>query len=184
MKIPQGSTDVSLIVELRADGTDILTVGITPGNLELHYWRAEGTPDLPQFTAITALSAMDDAHADSKMLEVPADVGATGVPLGLYRLDLPDALFAVGADRAWAQVTADAGTAVHSNLLEFELVKDIDGYSLEEAMRLMLAHSCGERAGGDTGTVTFKAADGSKVRVTMVVDAQGNSSSAPTLDET
>lgn len=51
---------------------------------------------------------------------------------------------------------------------------DIDGYSFEETQKLILAASVGVLAGAATNSVTIEAADGSKVRITATVDADGN----------
>ena len=53
---------------------------------------------------------------------------------------------------------------------------DIDGFSLEESHKLILAASTGILAGAATTTVTIQAADGSKARLTATVDADGNRS--------
>jgi len=53
---------------------------------------------------------------------------------------------------------------------------DIDGYTLEETQKLILAASVGVLAGAATTSVTIQAADGSKTRITATVDADGNRS--------
>jgi hypothetical protein len=58
---------------------------------------------------------------------------------------------------------------------------NIDGYTLEEAMKLGLAVLAGVLSGAGTTTIVIKAADGSKTRVTATVDSSGNRS-ALTLD--
>lgn len=51
---------------------------------------------------------------------------------------------------------------------------DVDGFSLEEAQKLILAASVGVLAGAATTSITIDAADGSKTRITATVDADGN----------
>lgn len=65
----------------------------------------------------------------------------------------------------WTGVDASASTG--SGL-------DIDGYNLEQSMRLQLAALCGAITGGGTGTNEIKAADGSKTRITATYDEYGN----------
>lgn len=60
---------------------------------------------------------------------------------------------------------------------------DVDGYTLEETLKLCLAALAGKLSGADTTTVTIRAADDSKARITATVDSDGNRS-AVTLDET
>lgn len=54
---------------------------------------------------------------------------------------------------------------------------DVDGFTLEESQKLILAASAGTLSGAATTTVTINAADGSKARLTATVDADGNRSS-------
>lgn len=58
---------------------------------------------------------------------------------------------------------------------------DVDGYSVEETLRGVLAACCAKLSGAATTTVTIRAADDSKDRITATVDADGNRS-AITLD--
>lgn len=51
---------------------------------------------------------------------------------------------------------------------------DIDGFSLEEAQKLILAVNAGVLAGAATATMTMEAADGSKTRITATTDVDGN----------
>lgn len=51
---------------------------------------------------------------------------------------------------------------------------DIDGYSLEESQRLILAVNAGQLSGATTSTITIQAADNSKPRVLATVDTEGN----------
>jgi hypothetical protein len=53
---------------------------------------------------------------------------------------------------------------------------DADGFSLEEALKLLLAASTGVLAGAATSSITIEAADGSKTRITATVDVDGNRS--------
>lgn len=58
---------------------------------------------------------------------------------------------------------------------------DVDGYSLEETLKLCLAALTGKLSGAAGTTITIKAADDSKTRITATVDSDGNRS-AVTLD--
>jgi len=53
---------------------------------------------------------------------------------------------------------------------------DADGFTIEEALKLLLSASTGVLSGAETNTVVIKAADGSKTRLTATVDANGNRS--------
>ena len=60
---------------------------------------------------------------------------------------------------------------------------DVDGYTIEQTLKLCLSALAAKLAGAATGTVTIQAADDSKPRITATVDASGNRS-AVTLDAT
>jgi hypothetical protein len=60
---------------------------------------------------------------------------------------------------------------------------DIDGFKLEEAMKICLSALGAKVSGAGTTTITFRAADDSKNRITATVDTDGNRSSV-TLDAT
>jgi hypothetical protein len=60
---------------------------------------------------------------------------------------------------------------------------DIDGYTLEQTLKLALAALAGKVSGGSTTTVAIRAADDSRARITATVDGSGNRT-ALTLDAT
>jgi hypothetical protein len=84
----KGSTDVSVIIRIvdSGDGTPETGVTSASGGLDLKY-RREGaaTANLTE----TDLSALTDAHSDGGLLHIGA---------GYYRVDVPDAAFATGAN--------------------------------------------------------------------------------------
>jgi hypothetical protein len=60
---------------------------------------------------------------------------------------------------------------------------DIDGYSLEEALKIQLSALAGKISGAGTTTITIRSADDSTDRIIATVDTDGNRSSI-TLDAT
>lgn len=88
--IKPGSASVSIPVLLTksADGTEL--TGVAYSSVTASYWRQGGTR-----TAITpsALGSVNAAWSSGGW----AEVDATNMP-GLYRLDVPDAALATGAD--------------------------------------------------------------------------------------
>ncbi len=60
---------------------------------------------------------------------------------------------------------------------------DIDGYSLQDTLKLCLAALAGKLSGAATTTITIRAADDSKNRIVAICDADGNRT-AVTLDAT
>ena len=60
---------------------------------------------------------------------------------------------------------------------------DIDGYSLEEALKICASILAGKVSGAGTSTITFRSLEDSKDRVVATVEGQGNRTSV-TLDVT
>ena len=58
---------------------------------------------------------------------------------------------------------------------------DIDGYTLEEAMKICLAALAGKVSGAGTTSITIRSADDTADRIVATVDSNGNRSSV-TLD--
>jgi hypothetical protein len=82
-----------------------------------------------------------------------------------------------------------AGTAWSSYHIPVKIVRrtladgDIDGYNLEETLKLCLAALAGKVSGAGTETITIRSADDSADRIIATVDTNGNRSSI-TLDAT
>ncbi len=79
-----------------------------------------------------------------------------------------------------ASILVDTGTTLPAAVLA---AGDIDGYTLEESQKVILAAVAGKLSGAATATNIIRAADDSKDRITATVDAVGNRS-AVTIDET
>ena len=96
--IVKGTTNVTryIMVVDSSDGSP--ETGATITSFDLQYTRVGEAPAAK--VDATALAATDSAHADNKMIEVDL----TSSP-GLYRVDWPDAAFALGADSVILVVT-------------------------------------------------------------------------------
>lgn len=88
--VTKGSTDrsVTLYIFDSTDGTPETGVLYNTSGIDLWY-RREGATKTSITEAVLATPALDDAHADGGFLEIGN---------GYYRLDLPDAAFATGAN--------------------------------------------------------------------------------------
>src|SRR5262245_30108103 len=119
--VKKGATDRSVTLRIvdSTDGTPETGVVYNTSGIDLWY-RREGAAKV----AITeaTLSALTDAHSDGGFLHV-AD--------GTYRLDLPDAAFATGANYV------DFGGTVTGMIVIGGRVRLVD-YSLEDSVRLGL----------------------------------------------
>lgn len=88
-------------------------------------------------------------------------------------------LAATGSYQAYDQPAVD-NEGIASSVLAGG---DIDGYSLEEALKICASILAGKVTGAGTSTITFRSLDDSKDRVVAVVEGQGNRTSV-TLDVT
>ena len=88
----KNSTDVSLVIVLRDAFTGAPKTGLTINTIETQFVRVENDNDVTfsGWTALSALSALTDPHADNKGLEVSTNTGN-------YRIDVPDGFAAIGA---------------------------------------------------------------------------------------
>lgn len=91
MIIAKGSTDVSLAVRLYDATNGSPKTGLTIANLQIRYIRVENDNDvtISDWTSLTALANLEATHTDNHGYEIGE---------GYYRIDVPDAAFAMGAD--------------------------------------------------------------------------------------
>lgn len=73
-----------------------------------------------------------------------------------------------------SQVSVDALPTASANAAAVLAAGDVDGYSLEQTLKLCLAALAGKLSGAATSTITIRAADDSKNRITASVDQNGN----------
>ena len=116
------------------------------------------------------------------------DINPTEVVRGYYRFDLTQdetnadvlELFPQSST-ADVQVIGVPGTQTTGG--DIMAAGDIDGFVLEDILKIIAASTAGKLAGADTTTNTFNAVDDSKARITATVDGVGNRT-AVTLDGT
>lgn len=72
----------------------------------------------------------------------------------------------------------DAGFAALNDISTADVLAsgDVDGYSIEETLKLTLAALAGKLSGAATTTVTIRSADDTQNRITATVDGDGNRS--------
>lgn len=97
----------------------------------------------------------------------PLDAAGTRTAVGLASANLDDQLNALPTAAENATALLAAG--------------DIDGFTVEKAMKIGLAADAGKLSGAATTTIAIRAADDSKDRITATVDEDGNRT-AVTLD--
>lgn len=127
--------------------------------------------------AIADLIAADWVAGDATPLAIAAAV-RTNLATELARIDeaISAAKTLTGAyDAAKTAATQTSVNAIPT-LSEILAGGDIDGYTLEETLKLCLSALVGILSGADGSTITIQAADGSKARITTAIDATGRTS--------
>jgi hypothetical protein len=186
-------TTVTTLTNLPTIPANWLTAAGTAADFttEIQVGLATASDVTEVFNVVESLSAMADAIvADTNELQTDwANGGRLDLILDARASQTSVDDLPTNAELATSQASADDATlAAIAALNNVSLAGifaggDIDGYSLEEALKLALAALAGEVSGAATTTVSIRAADDSKVRITATVDADGNRT-ALTLDET
>lgn len=181
MYLRQSTASQEILLGPFVDSTDGVTAetGLTIASTDIKIWKGGATTEANKNSggathiASGRYSAVLDATDTDTvgMLEVSVAVsGALPVLRRFYVLEeaVYDAYFAVSATGVPATMNNITAAAVLA-------AGDVDGYSLENALKLMLAAMAGKVSGASTATVVFRAADDSKPRITATVDpATGN----------
>lgn len=119
-------------------------------------------------SAMTLTSAYDPAKTAAQAataLSTAQWTNALATNLGTLAGHDPGSTLASAANVA--AVPAATATAVLA-------AGDVDGYTLEQTLKLCLASLAGKVSGGGTTTITIRAADDSANRITATVDSNGN----------
>ena len=79
-------------------------------------------------------------------------------------------------------ITLPAQISALNNISTADILSsgDVDGFSIEESLKLTVASQAGKTSGGATTTFVVRAVDDSKARITATVDADGNRSAVTT----
>jgi len=145
-------------------------------------------PTNSEFNARTILSANYSTAANLATVDTNVDAilvdTSTTIPAQI------SALNDIAAADVWSVVTRELTSGANialakgigltglNDIAAIDVLNagDVDGFTLEESQKLILAASVGVLAGAATTTVTIEAADGSKDRITATVDSDGNRS--------
>lgn len=157
----------------------------------------QGTVTSASTTTVTVTSLGPQAESGSRL--VGCSISVRSIDIDIYRsgdlrtitsvTENTSTSYTFTVDRAWnVTPTTDDEVLVWvvATIPTPEQILaggDIDGYSLEETLKLCLAALSGKLSGAASTIVTIRAADDSKDRITATVDSNGNRS-AITLDAT
>jgi hypothetical protein len=117
--VARGQTDYTVLVWLgdSSSTTGEGITGIVAADLTAYYARVETDNDVTStIINLSDLAALTDAHTDGGWFEV----SAANQP-GLYRLDLPDGVFAAGAWSAAVTLVDSGANDIAPSNLEFQL---------------------------------------------------------------
>lgn len=115
-----GTVDYTILVFIPDSSSSVGAgkTGLTNTHVDFSYTRVETDNDVVNTTATPAsLSALTDAHTDWGFKEV----SSTEAP-GLYRLDIADGVFAIGAWSAVVSIRDAGANNVAPTSVEFQLV--------------------------------------------------------------
>lgn len=173
--VKAGAVSVSVIIELRSTTGNAPITGLAHTSLTSASYLRQG--GLRVAITLSALAAVDSAYSSGGWVELDA----TNLP-GLYRLDVPDAALASGAD--WVCIgVADAvtvnsalfiglptyaslGDALDANIVEVE-----GSYTKQQVLSILLAVLAGRTSGGG---LTIKTPNAGATRVAATTDASKN----------
>ncbi len=177
-----GTTSVSIWLKLVDESTGAGRTGIVAADLTASYWRQGGVR-----TAITlaALGSVNAAYSSGGFFEVDA----TNMP-GTYRLDLPDAALATGADWSLIQLKRTGGVPLtvqpfvqvialptYVNLrttLFAKIIEDQGSITLQQALSVILSATAGVST--SAGTLR-KTPNGSATRISAVINGSNERTS-------
>jgi hypothetical protein len=112
--IEKGSTNISLTMRLYDATNGSPKTGLAITNLQIRYIRVENDNDvtISNWTSLTALANLEAAHTDNYGYEIGE---------GYYRIDMPDAAFAVGADFLGVLVRDNVNNSILAEEKEIQL---------------------------------------------------------------
>lgn len=148
--IEKGSTNISLAVRLYDATNGSPKNGLTIAKLQIRYIRVEDGNDvtISNWTSLTALADLEAAHTDNYGYEIGE---------GYYRIDVPDAAFATGADFLSVLVQNN----VDNNILVEE--KEIQLSIFEKAAKTLVNKAIQNKT---TGVINYYDDDGETIILT------------------
>lgn len=169
-----GTTSVSLFFSLKATTTSAAVTGKLAADCTLSYWRQGGTRT---GFAASDLGAVNSAFSAGGVKEVDS----TNQP-GLYRLDIPDAALATGADwvvvsvKVTGSIPVDIPIAIPTlatwrTTIFAKVIEDQGSITAQQALSLILSATAGVSSSG--GTVR-KTPNGAATRLSATIDGSNN----------
>lgn len=187
LKIKEGTTSKLIKVFIQdsrvTNGSGLTGLVYNSSGLSAYY-IAEGDSSS---TEISLTSATLGTYTSGGFVEVDS----TNLP-GVYEIGLPNAVLDNSSEGSVLVMLKGADNMIPI-LLEIELdgfdyrlgfnSGDVDGFTIEESLKLALAALAGKISGAGSNTIIIRSADNSVDRIVASVDSDGNRTSV-TLTET
>lgn len=162
----EGYLDTEVAAILAAVDTEVAAIKAKTDNLPTD--PADASDIAASFSTVNSTLSTIAAYIDTEIAAILAAVDTEIAAIKAKTDNLPAAPAATGDIPTTANILASG---------------DVDGYSIEQTLKLLLAEAAGKLSGAATTTNTFRAADDSTARITATVDEDGNRT-AITLDAT
>lgn len=174
----QSGANVSVEYDPEAKGEAWVVLGVSKAGSTF-----TGLNAAPAFFLARDSSRLD-AAVSSRQATFTESTGVTLPPDPADASDIVTA-FAAVPEAVWGNgtrtLTASLGPTAGAIAAAVLAAGDVDGFTLEETLKLCLAVLAAKVSGSGTGEVVFRAADDSKARVTVTLDLAGNRTNV-TLD--
>lgn len=171
-----GMASADLDTQLDAILADTAEIGTAGAGLTAIPWNAAWDAEVESEVA-DALAAYDPpTHAELQARTLAAADYATASDLATVDSNVDAILVDTGTT-----IPGLIGALNNISTADILAAGDVDGFSIEESLKLILATQVGKLSGAATTTITIRAADDSKDRITATVDESGNRT-AVTLD--
>lgn len=168
--------DTEIAAILAAVDTEVAAIKAKTDNLPTD--PADASDIAASFSSIASTLSTIAAYIDTEVAAILAAVDTEVAAIKAKTDNLPTD----PADQSALEALIDAVPTAAENAAAILAAGDVDGYSLEETLKLCLAALAGKLSGAATTTIVIRAADDSKDRITATVDADGNRSNV-VLDE-
>jgi hypothetical protein len=174
--------DLAAVVSITEVTLALLTTAHADGGF-LEIGNGRYRLDVPDIAFATGVDKVTIGGTVTGMVVLPVEVTLTTLDMQTAMRGTDSAALAsVATEARLAELDAANMPADIAAVPDAVLAAgDVDGFTLEEAMKLCLAGLAGKLAGAAGVTVTIQAADDSKARITATVDSDGNRT-AVTLD--
>lgn len=178
-----GSQAGKILADILTDTADIASLNdLSQADIRTAVGLSSANLDTQLSNIVADTNELQGDWVDGGRLDLILDARASQTSVNnLNDLSQADIRTAVGLASANLDTQLDALPTATEVATQVLASGDVDGYSLEETLKLCLAALAGKLSGAATTSIVIRASDDSKDRITATVDANGNRT-AITLD--